>query len=276
VSGIAVINREVAIPRIASELDKGHGEDGRGTVPTCANYDRNGFLFTGRWCVREKQAIEPAFVTLLPQAAGNLVELRAREAKYVPPGAGHPLGGWVLTDAIPDDLPAVRSVLDPLGKGCYFLHTSLTFERMARRSRSVEYLSTAEILRELKDPGSSFRTRLAVLLHTRLTRPLVSLTMMMLGIPFVLWSTQRNVVGLMGWSLLLGLAFHSFCFLCQRAGEGGHISASLTVWIPLFVFGSLAAVLFDLVSPFQWPLGWIARKPRTYPASRSAEVGLHV
>jgi lipopolysaccharide export system permease protein len=88
---------------------------------------------------------------------------------------------------------------------------------------------------------------MAVLIHARLTRPLGMITMLFLGLPFVLSGTDRRMVSLVGISLVMSVAFQLFTQLCMRLGNVEVIGPELAAWLPVLIFGSLAVGLHDLV-----------------------------
>jgi lipopolysaccharide export system permease protein len=72
-------------------------------------------------------------------------------------------------------------------------------------------------------------------------------TLLFLGLPFVLSGTDRRMVSLVGMSLVVSVAFQLFTQLCMRLGNVEVIGPELAAWMPVLVFGTLAAGLHDLV-----------------------------
>ena len=182
-----------------------------------------------------------------PQLVGSLVELRAHEAKYIPRGKGNPSGGWLLTDVTPPNLPGSETILEPLAPGTYFLHSTLTFDQISRQYQWFQFSSTADLLAELRKPANGAHTEIAVLFHSRITRPLAALTLLFLGLPFVLSGADRRMVSLVGVSLAISLSFQLFAHICQRLGNVEAIPPTLAAWLPVLAFGSLAVGMYDLV-----------------------------
>lgn len=247
VNGMAVINQEAVIPRIGRQLQMTHDDPGDKTLEVRATYDPRGVLISGVGCYRQDQAIRPAFITLPPNLAGLLVELRVTEAKYVPPGTGEPAGGWLLVGVEPTPMPVLPGVLQPLGPDRYFLHTPVTFDQLSRPKHWFHFATTGDLLAELRLASSSTRAEMAVLLHSRLTRPLSNLTLLLLALPFVLSGSSRGMLWLMGGSLAISVVFQAFCFLTQRMGSAGLLPPTLAAWLPVLLFGTLAITLFDSI-----------------------------
>jgi lipopolysaccharide export system permease protein len=248
ISGLAIVNQEMVIPRIAAELVKRPDDDSVRTVKGHYAHDPRGILFNGDECNRQEQKVLPAFVTLQPKKlVGSLLDLRAREAEYVAPGQGEPSGGWILRDVTPAKFQCSEKVLQPLDAGNYFLHTTITFDHLLRKQAWFQFSSTRELIDELRRGHDAPPAEMAVLLHTRLTRPLATLTLLFLCLPFVLSGTDRRMVSLVGLSLVVSLAFQMFSQLCHRMGDLEFVGPPLAAWLPVLVFGTLAVGLYDLV-----------------------------
>lgn len=246
ICGLTIVNQEMVIPRIAKQLQMRPDDNAVRTVKAHYAHDPRGILFNGDECNRQEQKVSPAFITLQP-SVGSLLELRANEAQYVAPGEGEPSAGWILRGVSPAKFQCSEAVLQPLDAGNYFLHTSVTFDQVLRKRTWFQFSSTSELIDELRHASSGPQAEMAVLLHTRLTRPLAMLTLLFLGLPFVLSGTDRRMVSLVGVSFVVSLAFKMFSLLCQRMGNVELLDSSLAAWLPVLVFGTLAFGLYDLV-----------------------------
>jgi lipopolysaccharide export system permease protein len=240
VIALTAANQELIMPRIAGELQLGQGDDDRELTRTLGKFDRNGILMDGVLCVRAEQSIRPANVTLPPQMTGQLLVLAAREAKYIPPESDDQTGGWILHGVVPDP-GQIDSILEPLGHGTYFFHSSITFEEMARPRRWVDFQNSVSLVQDLQDPSNPSHTIIALRLHARLTRPLASMIMILLGLPFVVGTIERRMFSLMGVSLFIALSFRAFAIACERFCEWEYLSPVLAAWLPSVVFGGMVA-----------------------------------
>jgi lipopolysaccharide export system permease protein len=246
-NGLAVVNQEMIIPRIARQLELAPDDDSLRAIGAHSASDPRGILFSGDRCYRQEQKVKPAHVTVPPTVASTLVELRADEAKYVPPGGGNPSGGWLLSGVKSPHVSPIEGVLEPVESGGYFFYSTITFEQISRQNHWFQFSSTRELLDELHNPANRRRTEMAVLVHSRCTKPLAAMTLLILGLPFVLSGADRRMVSLVGMSLVISFAFQMFWQLCQRLGTAECISPTLAAWLPIMVFGSLAVGMFDLV-----------------------------
>ena len=248
VSGLATANQELMIPRIARELQQSPDDGSKRSLAAHPARDARGILMSGDRCFRQDHKIAPAFVTLPPTVMPSLVDLRAREAQYVAPGRhDRPTGGWVLRDVQSDNVPTRENVLEQIGPGEYFLHTTITFNQLLRRESWFAYFSTSRLLEEIRQPGNPSLNEMKVTVHGRFIRPLASLTMLFLGLPFVLSGTDRRMISLVGVSMVISIVFQFFSTVCGRLGNMQYLSPELAACLPVIVFGAIAAALYDMV-----------------------------
>jgi lipopolysaccharide export system permease protein len=244
---LTTVNQELVMPSIAKQLQMRPDDDSLRSIKAHASHDSRGILFNGDECNRQERRVSPAYITLQPpHIVNSLVEMRAQEAVYVPPGKGVLSGGWILRGVTPKDIQCNRSVLEPLDTDEYFLHTTITFDHLLRKQAWFQFASTRSLIKELRSQDNTSR-EMAVLIHARLTRPLGMITMLFLGLPFVLSGTDRRMVSLVGISLVMSVAFQLFTQLCMRLGNVEVIGPELAAWLPVLIFGSLAVGLHDLV-----------------------------
>ncbi len=84
------------------------------------------------------------------------------------------------------------------------------------------------------------KQEIAVFLHGRILRPLVSLNLLLLSLPLVLGGYGRNMFVNLGLSLGTSAIFYGVNFMCQYLGNNGHIPPELAAWAPLIGFGAIA------------------------------------
>ena len=265
VSGLAVVNQEFIMPPLGEELQKSHDDDGLRKVLVYSRYDAHGILIHGREADRGAKTVLNFNATLPVGIFGAIRELEAKQARYIPDAAVRaPLrGGWLLrgaklTPPVDDEMlkesvltrlknsqgfpPPVGEMPD-LGGETYFLHSDLKFESVTRNREWFEYAPTWELIRGLNDPvNEPEKQEIAVFLHGRILRPLVSLNLLLLSLPLVLGGYGRNMFINLGLSLGTSALFYGLGFLCRYLGSNSVISPELSAWAPLIGFGSLAVV----------------------------------
>jgi lipopolysaccharide export system permease protein len=176
----------------------------------------------------------------------------AKEAHYFPAGEGPypPGGGWLLTDTEPKELEggSIPHVLDVLDSGKLFLHTKeVDFDAVTRPRNWFNYASTRRLLDELSKPDSTRLASMAVAFHTRLTRPIVGMLLVVMGLSSILRDQNRNIYISTALCLVQCALFFGVGLACKQFGDKEIISPALAAWTPVLVFGPLAFVRFDAV-----------------------------
>jgi lipopolysaccharide export system permease protein len=251
VMGLCVINQEILLPLIDNYLLENAGDpDGKTELSVNGAFDANGVLFMGQRAVRKDKLVRDFYVTFPPRLGRDtLVNLSAKEARYVPEGQGPRSGGWMLSGATPETIEAgiAPEILDNFAPGRYFLKTDVDFEKVTRQRNWWLCLSTWALYRDLGKTDVSRMAGLAVIFHTRLTRPFLGMILVILGLSVILRDQNRNVFLSAGLCLVLCALFFFACFFCKYLGEYEHLSPAFAAWLPVIVFGPLAFVMFDAV-----------------------------
>ena len=255
--GLTVMNQELILPRIGDKLFYSR-EDPKGEKDLEVHSARepNGIDISGQAASRSQQLVK-RFNTLIPETiAGNLLSLTAKEAYYCPPGEGPHTGGWLLTGTTPVE-PASREerkqwehggILEWLDVGKYFLHTSeIDFEAVTRNRKWFVNSSTLGLLNELHRPNATQLASMAVTFHMRLTRPILGMVLVLMGLSVILRDQNRNVFISAGLCLVLCAIFFGALFTCKNMGDTGLVSPALAAWLPVIFFGPVAFVLFDAI-----------------------------
>jgi lipopolysaccharide export system permease protein len=255
VMGFCVLNQEFVLPRVDNYIVENAGDpEGKSELAVNGAFDANGVLFMGQRAIRGELLVREFFVTLPPKLGRDaLVKLEAKEARYVPPGEGPRTGGWMLTGTTttpPDiDVSIAPEILDIISPGRFFLKTDVDFEKVTRQKNWWLCLSTWDLVRDLgkADAQGSRLASLAVLFHSRLTRPFLAMILVILGLSVILRDQNRNFFISAGLCLGLCALFFFACFFCKYLGEYDHLSPALAAWLPVIVFGPLSLVMFDAV-----------------------------
>lgn len=256
--GLTVVNQEFIIPRIADKLALERNDpDGDKTIAVHSAWENN-LLITGDNAVRREKSVNGFTVTILESLGGSLIHLTAAKATYIP-GPNRRQGGWDLVGARPADvssLPGTLDLLDTTSLGPeerdkssrYFLHTrDVDFEAVTRNPNWFIMASTPELYDELQRPESTRLASMAVLFHTRLTRPILGMILVVMGLSVILRDQNRNVIISSGMCLVLCGVFFAACYACKMLGDNEYINPALAAWLPVLLFGPHALVLFDAV-----------------------------
>jgi lipopolysaccharide export system permease protein len=99
----------------------------------------------------------------------------------------------------------------------------------------------------LQRPESTRLAAMAVLFHMRLTRPLVGMVLVFLGLSVILRDQNRNVIISSGLCLVLCGVFFAAGYACKMLGDNEYLNPALAAWMPVLGFGPFAVVMFDAV-----------------------------
>jgi len=121
-----------------------------------------------------------------------------------------------------------------------FLPSLVEFD-MLRGGTAKQFASTADLLWRLKHQSEYYGDDLKLLIHRRFVQPWLDLTQLLLGLPFVLTTRNRNVIQL---SIACLITFGIFYAVNTGFGVLGSssvwISPSFAAWAPLLLFAPIA------------------------------------
>ncbi len=256
---LAVFNQEFGLPNIdVFMLENRQNADGSKETDVKGIFDMRGILISGKSAIKKDSLIKE-FNAVIPAQVGrnSMTSLQAREAFFIPENENDQRsGGWLLkqTKVIGQaDWAANDDILKQVGEDTYFLKTrDADMDTVVRVKTWYTYLPTWRILHELDRPGNSTQhANLAIVFHTRLTRPLIGVILVVLGLSVILRDQNRNVFVSTGLCLMLCVIFFASIFACQYLGKedfaAAYVSPALAAWLPVIVFGPFAFVMYDAV-----------------------------
>jgi lipopolysaccharide export system permease protein len=274
ISVLGVINQEWIMPRFAEELQRPPDDDGFQLKKVYPRQDTNEVFLKGFQADRAGRSVTKFEVTIPVRVAGELIEIFAREAIYVPEddSVSPVKGGWLLygtkflmepslgslgvqtkgvltevTEPSACPQPKDRLAAKP-GAPVYFLKTDLTFSSLTRSPQWFHFAPTLQLIRALSDPSNlGERNDISIFLHGRIIRPLLGFNLMLLSLPLVLGGAGRNMFINLGMSLGTSGMFYSVNFLSQYLGGHEVYSPEMAAWGPLIMFGTVATVRWDTI-----------------------------
>lgn len=244
--GLSILNQECVLPHIDSYMAESRDFKGDKEISVQGGYETNGIHISGRTAIKKDLTVQ-GFTCVFPPKLGrdSLTTLQAKEARYDPVKEG-----WFLTGTLPPEIPnwTRDDLLKMSTPGSYFLKTNdIDFETMIRPKVWYMYCSTLNLLRELAKAHASQVAGVAVVFHMRLTRPVLGMLLVFMGLSIILRDQNRNVFFSTGLCLLLCAVFFLSVFFCKHLGDNEFISPALAAWFPVVVFGPLSFVMFDAV-----------------------------
>ena len=159
-------------------------------------------------------------------------------------GRGRTLACFLADSARYGKSPKTDRLCWTLEGGRLFYPSDLTpvYIKLRKSSKWMEHMSMGELTgllrsKRIPDPVSAVLAR-----HIRITEPLNNLVMLLLGAPFIL-SRERNLKTSALRSLGIVGAFYAFIYISRYLG----LAPIWAAWLPILVFGPIAAIMLDLV-----------------------------
>jgi len=252
VSAIMVINKELIIPRIADELQIEAGKSGDEDEPVEPVWDFATMVqISGDRLYPARNAMtKPDFVLPTPEFVDDPTALSGTEAIFLPADENRPRSGWMIREAEPS-FDKLKLKLKKAGRATItrgsavdeiFIATEIDFDRLYRPNKTVDFISTPELIRRIKSPAYdvlSVREN-SLYLHQRFTQPILNVLLLFLILPLIVRREARGLVVSMCLSgLMQGVVFGTAQACLWLAGIEV-IGPDLAAWGPVIVTGGLA------------------------------------
>jgi lipopolysaccharide export system permease protein len=256
----AAANREIVMPQIREHLatDSRNLHGDQAAVMQARFDSETDILIGGDKIIPAKKKITAAAFVLPHHFDQFGKQLTAREASYLPADADRP-AGYLLSgvaspkgllkspDLVLDKKPIIFTPTNHnwLEHDQIFVTSGVSFEFLAAGATWSDYASTREMIEQLHSPSLDLGADVRVAIHSRFLQPVLDTTLVFLGLPFVVTRTNRNPFISLGLCLAVVLVFMLVELGCKSLGSGGWISPPLAAWLPLMIFGPIAAATSD-------------------------------
>jgi lipopolysaccharide export system permease protein len=249
---LAPLNTEFVIPEVADELMASRDDpEGAKAQILMGAYDTTGVHLEGLAGYRRDRRVERLCATFPESSPNGMFHIIAAEGVYIPPGDGPLTGGWMLTGVEePDKLEGrpLPKYLTVLGTGRCFLKTDTAdFDIVSRGQTWYVYASTPRLQEMLSGEEPRRQVKIAVLFHSRITRPIVGILLVMLGVSVILWNPSRHVALSAALCLGIGVGYYACVLGCKTLGDGDYLSPALAAWLPVMLYGPAVIVSFDMI-----------------------------
>ena len=109
-------------------------------------------------------------------------------------------------------------------------------------TKQLAFASTAELIEGLRNPSVDFGHQVRVDIHARIVRPLLDVTLLLLGLPLVMTRENRKVFVAIGLCILVVSLLVMVTWTLQALGTNWPqlISPHLAAWAPLLIFVPIA------------------------------------
>ena len=251
VSMLLIANQELLIPRIAEQLQArpGQGGDSADKIRPMLDHSTHLQILSGKLFLKARKLAKADFVLPAPDLVTKLTTIHSGTAVYRSKSDQQAVAGWYLTEVSPkySELSLTdrgREIVFP-GEAPdeMFIATKINFNQLVNRNKFFENLSTRELLENARNPSFSILSLRAqtVHLHSRMTRPLFNLLVVLMIVPVIIRKESRGLVVNLAFSLgamTFALAMQQ---CCGYLAQGGIIRLDLAAWLPVIFSGTCGA-----------------------------------
>jgi len=257
---LAVACRELLLPNYLSDiLAKNPGDVGldQGSPVEGMTDMKTGLRLGGGRALWSTKTIDaPRFVLPNGLEKYGRTAIEAKSAQYLPATSHHPAGFLLQEVTGPRELLSSKPILfedealvltpaseDWIESTDCFVVCGVTFNQLAGGEAWRQYGSTLELVEGVRNPSLELTTKVDSIIHSRVTQPILDLTLLLLGLPIILSKSDRNVFKALGIGTLLIVAFLAIQLLSREIGIS-YQQPVMGAWFPLILFVPIAAWLF--------------------------------
>lgn len=255
---LLVINQELVIPHLAVQLQTPRGSQIASIQQVEPVYDYSNYMMhiSGDQVLLDKRLIIGAtFAVNATELSSRPFVMKAERARYVKDRTRSGRSGWLL-----EDLTAVldseiltgegRKRITPSTNGRdAFVESNVTFEQLYNRGRNMRLLSSRELVQQIQNPSTGLNPLRArsLALHSRMTRPLLSLLSVTIALPLVLRRESSSLIGNMALCAGVQGCFFGLAHVSLALGGTGLIEPDLAAWLPVILNGMASTWTSNLV-----------------------------
>lgn len=242
-----VLNQELLLPRLAVELQTPRGSDNASIQKVDPVYDYSNHLMhiDGKEVIIEERKLVNASFWLPEELSVPSYSLEAETAVFIHKNDKHP-SGWLLQNLISPFDPelltaegATRILPRPNGKDVIVV-SDVSFDQLYNRGRNLKLLSSGQLIERIRNPSTGLvpvRSQ-SLALHSRVTRPILSLLSIAIALPLVMRRESRSlIVNMTICTVVLG-AFYIITQGSLMLGGSSILRADLAAWFPVIFVGS--------------------------------------
>jgi len=250
-TGLLVLDTEWLIPSVAYKLSRTHDDaDGKQAYEVLFLKDRGGALLSAGRFLPTSRDLQRMLVLVRDESGAIVQTWEADRATWDPPTLERPQGRWSLERGKLTERVTATGGLGPrdeqrISYPAYY-ESDLDPEAIQLRQAQgwMKYLSLRR-LKELETDQTADILAVKQTRHARIAAPIVSLLLLLLGVPFFLDRSPANVLNDAGRCVLVCGLCYVVTFIAQNIRSD--TASALPTWIPIFIFGTLAMVLLDRV-----------------------------
>ena len=253
------VMREVLLPNIQDRIamEAADYAENRGIPLNTAIDNETNIIIRGYrvfWSERRIHSPEFVFPTTITR---QQLRLTGESAIHKPATRSRP-AGYLLTGVRDQNILQNPSLMwegqpilitpvdaDDLEPDQSFVVTNVPFESLASRN-AWQHASLWTLVSAARNPSLDVGNTIHASIHSRITQPILDMTLLFLGLPVLLLGRDRNVFKAMGLSGLLVITFLMVCYASQYVGANAGMPV-LGAWLPMMIFIPLAVNQFLLL-----------------------------
>lgn len=261
---VAAVNREWLLPQMRDSLVRTpQSWSGQKDLPMTVQDDlTTGVRLRGHHLALSTSTVYSPDVQLPVELAPGVTRIRAATAVLMPATDQHPAGLFLDKVGYPKEIYQINSIVgdvendsdapfavltpvehDWLYGGQCFVVCNFDAQQIAYGSKLKEFQTVPEMMAEVRKPQPVFGRSRRLDLHSRILKPILDLTLILLGLPLVISQRGRNVFASAGICLLIVGGFHVAVMLCQSLGNYSLVRpAALAAWLPMMIFFPFAVL----------------------------------
>ncbi|MEZ6123812.1 MAG: LptF/LptG family permease [Planctomycetaceae bacterium] len=243
---LLIFNQEFVMPRLAVELQTKWGGSAASVQKVEPVYDYDNFMMhiDGRSVIVEERKLVDASFALPPELSQPVYTLKCEAAVFMP-ATERRRGGWLLknlTGLFDEDMltdEGRQRVRGHENGRDVFITSNVSFDQLYNRVGNARLLSTTQLVERIRNPstGPIPVIRQSIALHSRVTRPILSLLAVAMALPLVMRRESHSLIANMTVCALVLGCFYLLNQGCQMVGGTGLVRADLAAWFPVIVTG---------------------------------------
>ena len=240
-------NQELVIPAIAVQLQAPRGKDHAAKQQVIPVYDYSNHMMSidGESVSVTESRLDAATFYVTPELAEGGCTLRAESAVYLPADNQRP-SGWLLinqtgvfdAESLTDE-GRTRIIPQDNGKDV-FVVSDVSFDQLYDHGRNPKLLSSPQLMKRILNPatGTVAVRRQSLALHSRVTRPLLSMLTVGIALPLVLRKESTGLIVNLAICGLVLAVFFGITHCSLLLADAGLIRPDVAAWFPVVLTGT--------------------------------------
>jgi len=251
-TALLIVDTEWAIPSVAHQLARDHDDvGGQHTYQVLFLPDGDDKLLSAGSFHPLREDLQDLLVLVRDKDGAVMETIEADHATWQPPDEMNARGRWVLERGVKTTRSrAAAGGIGPRENKVVTQPTVYESElgpkaiQMRQSEGWIGFLSLRE-LSDLEQRGGASMNSIIRTKHSRRAGPIVSMVMLLLGLPFFLARSPGNVLT----DAAKCVTATGLCYVLNIVAQSvrSEMASALPAWLPILIFGTIAVVLIDRI-----------------------------